>query len=243
VQGRLVHAYDDAMLRLVGFIVGAIVLARVLGALPVVGPLFARTGIFGVWIAALLLSWAVTHYGRRALVARRDRSELTRLEAVDSPYNHGKAGALLLARGSARRAVPHLEEAVRGEPDSAEWRYRLGQALLMLRKPREARTALERCVALDEEHAYGAAQLRLAEALLAGGEAARALEVLDVVERNHGKSPESAYRRGVTLRALRKKDEARRSFAEVGSLAANAPRFQRREATAWATRAWLARIF
>jgi tetratricopeptide (TPR) repeat protein len=211
--------------------------------LPVVGPIFARTGIFGVWIAALLLSWAVTHYGERALTARRDRAEIHRLEEVDSPYNHGKAGALLLARGRAARAVPHLERAAQGEPDSAEWQYRLGCALLALRKPNDARVALERCVAIDEEYAYGAAQLRLAEALLAAGAAERALEVLDRAERNHGLTPESAYRRGRTLRALGRRDAARKSFAEVGELAQKAPRFQRREATAWATRAWLARMF
>lgn len=231
------------MLRWIGFLVCAVVLAQVLSALPLIGPIFARTGIFGVWIAAILLSWAVTHYGERALHARRDRSELTRLDAVDSPYNHGKAGALLLARGRPRRALPHLEAAARGEPDTAEWHYRLGCALLALRRPGDARAALERCVAIDEEYAYGAAQLRLAEALLAEGVGERALAVLACAERNHGPTPESAYRRGLTLRALDRRGEARASFAEVSELARRSPRFQRREAGAWAAKAWVARLF
>ena len=229
--------------RFVVFLFFALLLSQVLGALPIIGPLFARTGIFGVWIAAMLLSWLVTKYGQRAVVARRDRAELDRLEAVDSPYNHGKAGSVLLARGSAARALPHLETAAQGEPDSAEWQYRLGQALLMLRRPDDARRALERCVSIDEEHAYGAAMLRLAEALVAESEGERALEVLARAERNHGPSPESAYRKGQALRALGRKDEARKSFSEVSKLASNAPKFQRRDATAWATRAWLARMF
>jgi tetratricopeptide (TPR) repeat protein len=228
------------MLRLVAFIVLAMVLSRVLGVLPLVGPLFARTGIFGVWLTALLLSFAATRYGERALRRRRDRAELRRLETVDNAHNHGKAGALLLARGDARKALPHLERAAVGEPGSAEWQFRLGSALLLLRRPAEARGALLRCVALDPEHAYGAAQLRLAEALTLVKEPALALPVLDAAERNHGPSPELAYRRGKALKALGRRAEAKASFAQVARLAAEVPAFQRGAARGFVLRAWLA---
>ena len=231
------------MLRLIGFIVLVLVLTMVLGQLPLIGPFFRHTGIFGIWITAILLSWAMTHYGQRAYVVRRDQAQLSALEAVDNPHNHGKAGALLLAQGRAARARPHLEAAVAGEPDSAEWRYRLGSALMELRRPDQAREHLQRCVELEQEYAYGAAQMKLTEAFLAGGHTGEALAALDVFERNHGPTPESSYRRGVTLKTLGRRDEAKASFREVSDLAAKAVRFQKKSANAWVLRAWVAGLF
>jgi len=231
------------MMRLVAFFALAYVLVHVLGAMPVVGPIFAHAGIFGIWITALGLSWVATRYGERAVRSRRDRGELRRLLTVDNAHNHGKAGAMLLARGSAARAMPHLERAAEGEPSSPEWQFRLGTALLALRRPAEARAALARCVALAPEYAYGAAQLRLAEALTASGAAAEALPVLAVAERNHGTSPELAYVRGRALKALGRRAEAKASFSEVGKLAAEVPLFQRGAARGYALRAFFAGLF
>ena len=56
------------MLRLIAFFALALFLAQFLGHLPVVGPLFAHTGIFGVWITALGLSYLATRYGDVAAV-------------------------------------------------------------------------------------------------------------------------------------------------------------------------------
>jgi len=231
------------MVRLVAFLVLAMILSRVLGVLPIVGPFFAHTGIFGVWVTAIGLSIAATHYGERALRSQRDRAELRRLETVDNAHNHGKAGMLLLARGDARKALPHLERAAAGEPRVAEWQFRLGMALLALRRPAEARIALARCTELEPEHAYGGAQLRLAEALTAVGQPEDALPVLAVAERNHGPSPELAYRRGLALKAAGRRSEAKASFAEVSRLAAQAPKFQRGSARAFAVRARVAGLF
>ena len=231
------------MLRLVGFFVLAVLLAQFLAVLPVVGPIFQRAGCLGIWVAALLLSWAFTKIGERAVQLRRDGSEIRRLSAVDSPYNQGKLGSLYLAHGRVRRSVEPLEAAARGEPDVPEWSYRLGTALLRLRRFEEASEALRRCVALDEEYAYGAAQMRLAEALAAQGRHRDALDALAAVERNHGPSPESAFRRGAAYKALGEKDEAHAAFAEVSKLAADAARYQRKSAGLWSAKAQMAKFF
>lgn len=230
------------MLRLLGFFVVVIVLTQVLGMLPVIGPLFGRLGIFGLWITAILLSLFLSRWGDRALTMRKDRAAVRELTAVDSPRNKGKLGSLYLAQGRAGKALPLLEEAVRGEPDVAEWQYRLGSALLALRRPEEALAPLSRAVELNEEHAYGAAVMRLAEAQTATGAYEDALASLARFERNHGPSAESAFRRGVALRAAGQNDEARGAFAEVGRLAREAARYKRREAAVWAARAKLARF-
>jgi Flp pilus assembly protein TadD len=93
---------------------------------------------------------------------------------------------------------------------------------------------------LDEEHAYGAVFARLAEARLAGGDAAGSLEAVERRERNHGPDPESAYRRGLAQKSLGRREDARRSFAEARSLAASAAPFQRARARKWALLAFVA---
>ncbi len=230
------------MLRLLGFFVLALLLASVLGHVPLVGPLFRHTGIFGILLAAALLSAGLTRLGQRLLVARKLRAELRALAEVGNAFNHGKMGALYLARGRARQALAHLEEATRGEPEVAEWHYRLGLARLATRDPAGALAALERCVALEEEHAYGAAQMRRAECLQRLRRGAEALGALAVFERNHGPSPESAFRRAQALRALGQRAEARAALAQVNELARKATRYQRRSAGWWALRAQLARL-
>ena len=231
------------MLRLAGFFALVLGLTILLGKLPVIGPVFARTGCLGVWLTAMALSWAITKYGQRAYRMRRDHVQIRRLSAVSSPHNHGKLGALLLAQGRRRKALPHLRAAVEGEPEVAEWWYRLGCALLGAREPEEAAEAFARCVAIDEEHSYGTAQKRLAEARMALGQADEALEALATFERNHGPSPESAYRRGLALKAAGRKEMARQAFADVPKLASEAARYQRHQAGLWTLRARLASLF
>ena len=229
------------MLRLVGFFVLAAVLAAVLRHVPVIGALFGHN-LLGILLAAALLSAVLTRMGERLLTARKLRGELRALAAVGNAYNHGKIGALYLARGKPRAALEHLERATAGEPELAEWHYRLGLASLALRELEPALAAFERCVALEEEHAYGTAQMRRAECLQRLGRAQEALEAVALFERNHGPSPEALYRRGQALRVLGKKGEARAAFAEVRELARNATRYQRRSAGWWALRAGLAKL-
>ncbi|HEX6884082.1 MAG TPA: tetratricopeptide repeat protein [Planctomycetota bacterium] len=228
-------------MRLVAFFALAFVLASVLGHLPLIGPLFRGTGILGLFLAAGLASALLTSVGARLVAARRLRSELAALGAVDSPRNRGKMGSLYLMRGRPRAAVAPLEEAARGEPEVAEWHYRLGLARLAIGALEPALAAFEHCVTLEEEHAYGAAMLRRAECLARLGRMEEALAVLATFERNHGPSPESAYRRGRAARALGRKAEARAAFAEAVELARRATRYQRRAASGWALRASVAR--
>jgi len=231
-----------ALLRLLGFFVLVLVARFVLGYVPVVGGFLRATGFFGLWITAILVGFGLSQLGTLFLRRRRDRANMRALAAVDSPHNHGKLGALLLAQGRLRRALVHLEAAAAGEAEVAEWHYRLGATRLALGRPAEALPELERAVEIDEEHAYGAALMRLAEARAATGAQAEALADFERLERNHGPSPESAFRRGAALKALGRKDEARSAFAEVAELARHAARYQRREAGLWVVRARIASL-
>lgn len=224
-------------MRLLGYILLVLIVWRLLAFVPILGGSF-----IGLWVAVLLTSAIVGRVGERLVVARRDAAQVRALEAVDSPHNHGKLGSLLLGRGRARAALPHLERAREGEPDSLEWQYRLALAYEGVGRREEARGVLNGLLAVDAEYAYGAAQLRAAALAQDAGEHARVLELLDTYDKNHGESPESAFRRGKALRASGQKEPAARSFERVGQLAREAARYQRGEAQAWALRAFFAKF-
>lgn len=224
------------MLRLLGFGVLVFVVWRLFSFLPFGG------SFIGLWLAVLATSALLGWWGNRAVAVRRNRNQIRALGAVDTPANRGKLGAMLLGQGRAGRAVEHLEAAAAGEPDVAEWHYRLGQAHVRLGATSAALESLRRCVELDEEHAYGQAQLAFADALRRDGAAEEALTALDRFDRNHGESPESLFRRGQVLRALGRKDEARAAFDRVGEAASRATQYQKGEARGWALRATLARL-
>lgn len=227
------------MLRLAGFFVLTLIVLQLLRHVPVVGHVF-DVPLLGFWGAAILVSAVASRFATVAIDRRRMRARVRELGHVDTPHNQGKLGSLLAGQGRYREAVPHLERAVRGEPGVAEWRYRLGCALLATRQPREAAEALLEAAKLDEEHAYGAVLARLAQARLEGGDAAGSLEALERRDRNHGPDPECAYRRGLAQRSLGRREEAKRSFAEARSLAASAAPFQRAQARKWALLAFVA---
>jgi len=228
------------MLRLIGFFLLVIISLPILRQIPIIGSLFR--GLFGFWIGAILISWLLTYVSGVLLRRRRLSVRMRELGNVESAHNQGKLGSLMLAHGQARQAVTHLEQAVQGEPESAEWHYRLGCASLAAGRPQQAIEPLTRAQDINPEHAYGAVQLRLGEALSKAGKPEAALEAFERFERNHGPSPESCYRRGTALRALGRKREARQTFARVHELAAQAAAFQRVSNRGWVLRAALAKL-
>lgn len=226
------------MLRLLGFFVVVLLALQVLRQVPVIGRLF-DIPILGFWGAAILVSVVASKLAAMAVDRRRFARKRRELTNVETPHTQGKLGSLLLASGRKRAAIEPLQRAAAGEPDSATWAYRLGCALLGAGRAADAVLPLARAAELDEEHAYGAVQLRLAEALTKSARGDEALTVLDRFEKNHGESPESAFRRASALRALGRKSEARASYRRVRELFRAAVRYQRNAARGFALRAFL----
>ena len=228
------------VLRLLGFFVGAFLLMLVLRQVPVLGRLF-QVPLIGFCGAAILLSLVLSRVATAGVDRASLRRKLADLERVDTPHNQGKLGSLLLAGGRAKAAVVPLERAVAGEPESIEWRYRLGLARLESGDAAGAAEELDWVSRRDEEYAYGAAQLAFARALERTGRRSDAYDALERFERNHGPSPESACRRGLLLKRLGRADEAKAVRANVSVLAKRAGMQQKRGATGWVWRAFLAR--
>ena len=230
------------MLRLVLWFVAVLVLLNVLRLVPAVGRLF-DVPFLGFFLAAALLS-ALTAWGGERL-ARRARAVRVRRElgAVDTPYQRGKLGAHLLAAGAAREAEGHLAQAAAGDPERLEWHYKLGCARLQVGKARDALAPLEHVVAREEEHAFGAALLRLAEAKTLLGDAAGALRELARFERNHGPLPESAWLRSRAHRRSGDSRAAKAACKETLLLQARATAFQKKAGREHALKAWFAQWF
>jgi tetratricopeptide (TPR) repeat protein len=229
------------VLRLIGFFVLALVLLQFMQEIPFLGGIF-RIPFVGLWIVFILLSVGSAKLAAYLLDRRKLTALQTSLGATNTPYNKGKLGSLLLAQKRYRRAIPLLEVAAGGESDSAEWHYRLGAARLGAGSLEAAIESLERSLAIDEEHAYGSVLLRLAEARARAGQAEESLERLERFERNHGPNPESAYRRGLALRSLKRGSEARAAFDEVSQLASRLAKFQRKGSHVWTLKAAIARL-
>lgn len=226
------------MLRLAGYVLAVFALIWVLRFVPGLGVLFSIP-FLNFFLAATILSAGIGWWTSRAVERRRARRVEREFGAVDTPHNRGKLGVHLLAAGRARQALPHLVIAAAGEPDRAEWHYRLGSARLAVGAADAAVLDLERAVATDPEHAFGAPRLRLSEARLAAGDATRALQAALDFERHHGPTTESAYRRGLALRALSRGPESRAAFASVAELARAHSRGVRREGAWLGLKAWL----
>jgi Flp pilus assembly protein TadD len=229
-------------MRLLGYFALVFAVLFVLAHVPIIGGLF-RIPFVGFIIASGIVSLVVSWTTVRAMDRRRSRVLERNLRgSVETPHNQGKLGSLLLAQGRAARAIPHLERAAAGEPEIAEWSYRLGTAYARARRPADAVRALGHAASLDEEHAYGAVLLRLAQAQLASGDAQASLATLERFERNHGPNPESAYRRGLALKVLGRRDEAHAALSEVSRLAAQSAHFQKSAQRGFVVRALLARV-
>ncbi|QDU68094.1 tetratricopeptide repeat protein [Engelhardtia mirabilis] len=227
-------------MQLVGIFLGAFVLYNVLSVVPLIGGLVRASSLLGFLACFLIVSALAKRLVASREARTRDGASLADLRRVNTPHGRGKLGAALLARGRVRASIEPLEEARRGDPEAIEWPYRLGCARLASGSPQPAVAELRAVVERDEEYAYGGALMRLAEATLASGDPAGSLELLERVDRNHGPSPEAAYRRGRALVALGRSAEAKTAFASARQLADEAPKFQRSEARGWALKAWWA---
>lgn len=228
------------MLRFVAYFAAILVTWQVLAHVPFVGTIF-RIPLLGFFAAAALVG-AVGRYWAEGLLARRRMQALARqLGGVETPHNLGKLGSLLESDRRWKAAIPHLERAVEGEPESAEWHWRLGHCLLESGQHGRAAEELEAAAAIDEEHAYGSVLLMLSEAQRRMGDLDLALATLERFERNHGPNPESAYRRGRVLSDLGRKEQAREAYASVSDLARTAARYQKRTYRGFVLKAFLAR--
>ena len=174
------------------------------------------------------------------LPGAHDRRRIKELEAqihhLDKAHHHFQLGDIFFQQGKLAKAEACYRAALEREPDDIDTRAHLGQCLLRLKRPQEARPLLEKVCAENPKHDYGHSLMALAETLSAIGEKDAAIGVWQHVLEHH-----SYARARVQLAELflsgNKSDLARAELKEVLADDAHAPAFQRKQERVWVKRA------
>ena len=168
----------------------------------------------------------------------RIRELKAQIHNLDHAYHHYQLGDVYFNKGKFAEAERSYREALKREPNDIDARAHLGQCLLRLKRPAEARPLLEAVCRENFKHDFGFSLMAYAEALTALGEKDAAYDVWKHVVENH------AYARAKVqfaelCRQRNETDLARTHLKDVVTDDAHAPGFQRRRERVWVRRAKL----
>jgi hypothetical protein len=169
-----------------------------------------------------------------------DRRRIKELQAqihhLDKPHHYLELGDIYFHQGKLAKAEAAYRAAHERDPEDLDIRAHLGQCLLRLGRPNEARPFLERVCRDVPQHDYGHSLMALAETLTAVGDVDGAIPVWEQVTEHH-----SYPRARVQLAELHlgkgQAEQARMLLREVLEDEPHAPAFQRRRDRVWVRRA------
>jgi len=167
---------------------------------------------------------------------QRIRELKSQIHHLNNAYHHFQLGDVYFNRGKFTEAEKCYREALQREPDDIDARAHLGQCLLRLKRPAEAKPLLQAVCTENYKHDFSYSLMAYAEALTALQETDAAFEVWKHVVENN------AYARAkvqfAELCLQRKQPElARPQLKDVVNDDAHAPAFQRRRDRVWVRRA------
>jgi tetratricopeptide (TPR) repeat protein len=129
-------------------------------------------------------------------------------EEPQNPEAQYYLGRFYLALERPEEALPHLKQAVKGDPAKADYHFWLGVAYWAIRDFDLERKSYLQALAKDPKHVP--ARLYLAHNFLDSGEWQEALDNYDLLLRREPYNPEALYNRALALKELhRPKEEAR----------------------------------
>src|SRR5436190_5360757 len=118
-----------------------------------------------------------------------DRRRMKELESqihyLDNAHHHSQLGDIYFQKGKLDKAETCYRAALERDPQDIDTRAHLGQCLLRLKRPAEARPLLEGVVAENPKHEYGYSLMALDAALKALGEKNAALWIWKRVTANN----------------------------------------------------------
>ena len=174
------------------------------------------------------------------LPGAQSRARIQQLQAkihhLDNAYHHFQLGDVYFQRGKFAEAEKCYRAALTREPNDIDIRAHLGQCLLRLKRPAEARPLLEGVMHEKPEHDYGHTMMALAETLTALGETDNALQYWQHIVQNHS-YPRAKVQLAELYAAQNQPDLARAELKDVVSDDAHAPAYQRKRDRVWIRRA------
>lgn len=174
------------------------------------------------------------------LPGAQSRARIKELQAkihhLDNAYHHFQLGDVYFQRGRFAEAEKSYRAALERDPKDVDTRAHLGQCLLRLNRPAEARPLLEGVMREKPDHDYGHSMMALAETLMALGEKDNALLYWQHITQNHS-YPRAKVQLAELYAAKNQPDAARTEVKDVLSDDAHAPAFQRARDRVWIRRA------
>lgn len=174
------------------------------------------------------------------LPGANDRRRIKQLQAqihhLDKAHHHSQLGDLYFQQGKLEKAEASYRAALERDAQDLDTRAHLGQCLLRLKRPAEARPLLEGVLTEKPEHDYGYTMMAQAETLTALGETDNAILYWQHVTQNHT-YPRAKVQLAELYAARNQPDLARAELRDVVSDDVHAPPYQRRRDRMWISRA------
>ena len=208
-----------------------------------------------LWAIFILIGWGITAllyyffvYRAAASSATRgfelpgagSRKRIKELQAqihhLDNAYHHFLLGDVYFQRGKLAEAEKCYRAALQRDATDIDTRAHLGQCLVRLNRPAEARPFLESVMHEKPDHDYGHTMMALAETLTALGETDNALQYWQHVTQNHS-YPRAKVQLAELYLAKNQPDLARAELKDIVSDDQHAPAFQRKRDRVWVRRA------
>jgi len=174
------------------------------------------------------------------LPGAHDRRRIKELQAqihhLDKAHHHSQLGDIYFQQGKLTKSEASYRAALERDPQDLDTRAHLGQCLLRLKRPAEARPLLEGVVTENPKHDYGHTMMALAETLTALGETEKAILYWQHITQNHA-YPRAKVQLAELYQAKNQLDLARAEIQDVLSDDPHAPAFQRKRDRMWVRRA------
>ena len=167
---------------------------------------------------------------------RRIKELQAQIHHLDKAHHYFQLGDVYFQQGKLALADAAYRASLERDAQDIDTRAHLGQCLLRLKRPAEARPFLEGVIAENPKHDYGYSLMALAETLSALNETDGALNIWQQVTANHS-YPRAKVQLAEIYLARNQRDLALSEVREVVADDAHAPTFQRRRDRFWVRRA------
>lgn len=200
--------------------------------------IFIGSGLGAIWYYfAVYRNTASTGFELPGAQSRARVRELqAKIHHLDNAYHHFQLGDVYFRRGKFADAEKCYRAALERDGKDVDTRAHLGQCLLRLGRPAEARPLLEGVMNEKPDHDYGYTMMALAETLMALGETDNALLYWQHITQHHA-YPRAKVQLAELYVAKHQPDAARTELKDVLSDDPHAPAFQRARDRVWVRRA------
>jgi hypothetical protein len=174
------------------------------------------------------------------LPGAQSRARIKQLQAkihhIDNAYHHFQLGDVYFQKGKFAEAEKCYRAALARDATDIDTRAHLGQCLLRLKRPAEARPLLDAVCRENAKHDFGYSLMAYAETLMALNETDAALKIWQSVVESHS-YPRAKVQLAELYLAKNQTELARAELKDVAGDDVHAPTFQRKRDRVWIRRA------